>query len=60
MKPTLTAVEVDVQVATWVKDVKQRMIAKIASVAPVSARVRVPTHFDDSPLLGIDLMPLFW
>lgn len=59
MKPTWTAEAVDVPVATWVKNVKQRMIAKIAIVAPVSARVRAPTNFDDSPLLRIDLVPLF-
>ena len=55
----MTAAAVDVPVATWVKNVKQRMIAKIAIVAPVSARVRAPTYFDDSPLLRIDMMPLF-
>ena len=43
----LTVAEVDAQLAKWVKNVKQRMIAKIATVAPVSVRVRVPTHCDD-------------
>ena len=47
MKPMLTVAEVDAQLAKWVKNVKQRMIAKIATVAPVSVRVRVPRHCDD-------------
>lgn len=59
MKQTSTAVEGDVQVATWVKNVKQRMIVKIASVAPVSVKVRGPTYFVDDSLLGIDMMELF-
>lgn len=50
----LTAVEVDAQLANWVKNVKLRMIAMIANAAPVSARVCTPTHFDDFTLNTIN------